>query len=395
MAKVSFYAADGEETSYKLFPQRPLHIGRDPGNDVVLRDAKVSRRHAQILFERGFFVLHDLESANGTYVNGKKIRVAPLTNGAELKIGNSKGRFTEELGSEAGATASHEMAQLVAGDVPAAKKPEESNQREAEGRSDYATSADPVPPPAWKARDEDPFSSRLAADKMTVIDRSLPTDSICIRGSSETPLFFLKRSSGLAYLISSVMLMMVLVAGTAVTLFLAVEKRGLPALVALVLTSLFVGTMTRFFPRRSIGIFLDETLTSLALIVEQEGALTFPSVTFSARGSNGELIGRIKKNAIRSLVRKRWQLLVRAAPAAAIVAIEDSAWRSVLKRFFGNGFGHLVTNYDIATASSRLAFLRRRDQGQRDALEWQTSTTPLDSRLIAAFLAVLYSVERA
>jgi len=87
--------------------------------------------------------------------------------------------------------------------------------------------------------------------------------------------------------------------------------------------------------------------------------------------------------------------VARSAPAAAIVAIEDSAWRSVLKRFFGNGFGHLVTNYDIATASSRLAFLRRRDQGQRDALEWQTSTTPLDSRLIAAFLAVLYSVERA
>ena len=72
-------------------------MGRDPGNDIILRDPKVSRHHAEIVFERGFFVLHDLASANGTYVNAKRVRVAPLTHGAKLRMGNTYGRFSEEL----------------------------------------------------------------------------------------------------------------------------------------------------------------------------------------------------------------------------------------------------------------------------------------------------------
>ena len=45
-------------------------------------------------------MLHDLASANGTYVNGKRIRVAPLTHGARLRMGNTYGRFSEELPTE-------------------------------------------------------------------------------------------------------------------------------------------------------------------------------------------------------------------------------------------------------------------------------------------------------
>src|SRR5687768_7510307 len=101
MAKIFFVGLDGTEKSYRLQTHRPFTLGRDPGNDIILRDPKVSRHHAEIVFERGFFVLHDLASANGTYVNGKRIRVAPLTHGAKLRLGNSYGRFSEELPTEA------------------------------------------------------------------------------------------------------------------------------------------------------------------------------------------------------------------------------------------------------------------------------------------------------
>lgn len=100
MAKIFFVGLDGTEKSYRLQTHRPFTVGRDPGNDIVLRDPKVSRHHAEIVFERGFFVLHDLASANGTYVNGKRVRVAPLTHGAKLRMGNSYGRFSEELPTE-------------------------------------------------------------------------------------------------------------------------------------------------------------------------------------------------------------------------------------------------------------------------------------------------------
>lgn len=108
MAKLFFVGLDGTEKSYRLQTHRPFTIGRDPGNDIILRDPKVSRHHAEIVFERGFFVLHDLASANGTYVNGKRVRVAPLTHGAKLRMGNSYGRFSEELPTESEAGALEE-----------------------------------------------------------------------------------------------------------------------------------------------------------------------------------------------------------------------------------------------------------------------------------------------
>ena len=106
MARIFFVGLDGTEKSYRLQTHRPFTVGRDPGNDIILRDPKVSRHHAEIVFERGFFVLHDLASANGTYINGKRIRVAPLTHGAKLRMGNSYGRFSEELPTEADAAPS-------------------------------------------------------------------------------------------------------------------------------------------------------------------------------------------------------------------------------------------------------------------------------------------------
>jgi len=109
MARIFFVGLDGTEKSYRLQTHRPFTVGRDPGNDIILRDPKVSRHHAEIVFERGFFVLHDLASANGTYVNGKRIRVAPLTHGAKLRMGNSYGRFSEELPTEADAPPAQEV----------------------------------------------------------------------------------------------------------------------------------------------------------------------------------------------------------------------------------------------------------------------------------------------
>lgn len=100
MAKIFFVGLDGAEKSYRLQTHRPFTVGRDPGNDITLRDPKVSRHHAEIVFERGFFVLHDLASANGSYVNGKRVRVAPLTHGSRVRLGNTCGRFSEEIPTE-------------------------------------------------------------------------------------------------------------------------------------------------------------------------------------------------------------------------------------------------------------------------------------------------------
>ena len=64
-------------------------LGRTAGNDVVIQDATVSRYHARLFFHSGQWSIEDLQSANGTYVNGKRVaRPMPLQHGDELRLGD-------------------------------------------------------------------------------------------------------------------------------------------------------------------------------------------------------------------------------------------------------------------------------------------------------------------
>jgi hypothetical protein len=67
-----------------------ITIGRDPSNDIVLGDTRVSRRHAEIRRWGSEFIIADLGSANGTYVNEKLIRAPQvLRQGDSVRVGNT------------------------------------------------------------------------------------------------------------------------------------------------------------------------------------------------------------------------------------------------------------------------------------------------------------------
>lgn len=68
-------------------------IGRREGGQVVIDDGIVSRRHADISYEDGKYVLRDLGSRNGTRVNGTKIKERALSHGDRIYIGRTKFRF--------------------------------------------------------------------------------------------------------------------------------------------------------------------------------------------------------------------------------------------------------------------------------------------------------------
>jgi len=50
-----------------------LTIGRDSSNGVAINDAEISRRHSRLSFQGGKYVLEDLGSTNGTFVNGQRL----------------------------------------------------------------------------------------------------------------------------------------------------------------------------------------------------------------------------------------------------------------------------------------------------------------------------------
>ncbi len=62
-------------------------VGRHPSSDIFLDDVTVSRKHAQFLREADGFVVRDVGSLNGTYVNRKRIDTAPVRTGDEVQIG--------------------------------------------------------------------------------------------------------------------------------------------------------------------------------------------------------------------------------------------------------------------------------------------------------------------
>jgi predicted component of type VI protein secretion system len=68
-------------------------VGRGPECQVNLNFRSVSRNHARIFFEGGHYWIKDLESANGTSVNGKKIRLQMLSDGDNLCFGDVKAVF--------------------------------------------------------------------------------------------------------------------------------------------------------------------------------------------------------------------------------------------------------------------------------------------------------------
>jgi S1-C subfamily serine protease len=68
---------------------RTYVLGRQQGSDVVVRDTRASRRHAEItVLEDGRLQLRDLDSANGTIVDGRRVEEAILQGGEEVLIGD-------------------------------------------------------------------------------------------------------------------------------------------------------------------------------------------------------------------------------------------------------------------------------------------------------------------
>jgi adenylate cyclase len=82
-------------------------VGRHPNNTVQVLDRIVSKEHCHIDLVNGRYVLRDLGSLNGTYVNGERVHERPLYTGDEITMGSTRILvFTDYARDDAGATPS-------------------------------------------------------------------------------------------------------------------------------------------------------------------------------------------------------------------------------------------------------------------------------------------------
>jgi pSer/pThr/pTyr-binding forkhead associated (FHA) protein len=97
MPAVTFQIIEGIDKgrTFREMPT-PVTIGREEGNLLRLNDERVSRFHAKVQFDNGEIILTDLESTNGTRVNGNVVQIRRLRPGDRVGVGRSLLLFGSE-----------------------------------------------------------------------------------------------------------------------------------------------------------------------------------------------------------------------------------------------------------------------------------------------------------
>lgn len=148
MAQYQFVMRSGP-TPGVTFPLEgeQLTIGRDSTNGVAINDSEVSRKHARMMFQGGKFVLEDLGSTNGTFVNGQRLAgPVVLKAGDVVSLGEQIVLMYDAIAADAGATvAMSRKAVQASAPAPSYAPPPQSPAYSAQPA--YA----PPPPPAKKS----------------------------------------------------------------------------------------------------------------------------------------------------------------------------------------------------------------------------------------------------
>jgi len=84
---------DGARESQREIGHTPFTVGRQPGSDILLEDAFVSRKHAEIVYENGSFYIVDQGSKHGTYLNGSLVQRHKLSSNDAVHFGKPDGPF--------------------------------------------------------------------------------------------------------------------------------------------------------------------------------------------------------------------------------------------------------------------------------------------------------------
>lgn len=158
MKTVTFQVLDGIDKG-RVFRDMavPITIGREEGNVLRLNDERVSRYHAKVQFDAGDVILTDLDSTNGTRVNGLPVQIRRLRPGDQIAIGRS----TLLFGSYAEITIRQNDAQPISKSVsrPIDKTIGDLSMLEDEVDEDFSLEVAEeklkLDPPDWSPKDSD------------------------------------------------------------------------------------------------------------------------------------------------------------------------------------------------------------------------------------------------
>jgi hypothetical protein len=125
MAQFQFVMRSGP-TPGVTFPLEgdQLIIGRDASNSVAINDAEISRKHSRLSFQGGKYVLEDLGSTNGTFVNGQRLAgPVVLKPGDVISLGEQIVLMYDAINTDTGATIASPRQSVRAAPPPVHQQP--------------------------------------------------------------------------------------------------------------------------------------------------------------------------------------------------------------------------------------------------------------------------------
>jgi pSer/pThr/pTyr-binding forkhead associated (FHA) protein len=98
VSESAYLEITGSEEKDGIFDlgEKAVVIGRNPECDIQFGVQNVSRKHARVLLQNEEYLIEDLESTNGVFVNGIKVVKCVLRNNDQIEIGGVKLVFNEE-----------------------------------------------------------------------------------------------------------------------------------------------------------------------------------------------------------------------------------------------------------------------------------------------------------
>ena len=105
-AKLVIVEGDGRGEVYGLAQGREYTLGRSKRCDIHVSGEQASRAHCHVIFEDGYWVLRDLGSSNGTFVNDRRVGAHRLQPDDVIRAGETVLRFEAPVAAEGDAEAS-------------------------------------------------------------------------------------------------------------------------------------------------------------------------------------------------------------------------------------------------------------------------------------------------
>ena len=144
----------GDQTSVVQVPESGIRIGRNAAsNDLPIQHGSVSSNHCTLTCAGGVWTLTDLDSTNGTYVNGSRIAAAVVNNGDKIQIGDIDASFV----CDAAARSAESAPKAEKEKKPARKAaPESEDEKPAPKKGEWTAPKlhiDDTPPPEMSADD--------------------------------------------------------------------------------------------------------------------------------------------------------------------------------------------------------------------------------------------------